>query len=221
MRNLPSLRSVISLYAFIFVVWGFYRFLFKLPETVEELILKPIIWLLPLWWVLSNKEGMASPAQALKSVGWTTKNFTKSIYLAIGLGVLFAAEALLVNSIKYGGSFNFLAIPLTPIMFLGALGISLATAVSEETVFRGFIFARLASVLGEWRGNIVTSIAWALVHLPVTIFVFRYDAMQILTFLFLTFLFGAASAFVYARTGNVVSSVLLHVFWEWPIILFR
>lgn len=232
MINLRSLRSVVSIYAFILVVWGFYRFLFKLPETVEELILKPIIWLVPLWWVL-RKSGMAAPAdrvppkasavaQTLKSVGWTTNNLFKSIYLAIGLGVLFAAQGALVNSIKYGGSFNFLSLELSPYMFLGALLVSLATAVTEETVFRGFIFSRLWKVLdNEWRANLVSSTGWALVHLPVTIFVFKYDPIQIITFLLLTFLFGVASAFVFARTGSVVSSVLLHVFWEWPIILFR
>lgn len=227
MSRVSSLKSVISLYIFIFIVWGFYRFLFKLPEVVEELVLKPIVWLVPLAWVL-KKGGVAAPAEALQSVGWGGKNLFKSIYLAIGLGILFAVEGVVVNSIKYGGSFNFLQISLNEGMLMGALGISLITAISEETVFRGFIFSRVWQTLrqssgpwGEWKANLVTSMGWSLVHLPVTIFVFQYNFSQILIFLFLTFLFGVASAFVFARTGNVLSSVLLHVFWEWPIILFR
>lgn len=214
------LRTLISLYAFIFVVWGFYRLLFRLPETVEEVILKPLVWLVPLLWVL-KREKVGLPSEALANLGWTTKNLFKSIYLAIGLGILFAVEGALVNSIKYGGSFNFLQVSLPPVAFLGALGLSFATAISEETVFRGFIFGRLMKVVGEWNANITTSVGWALVHLPITIFVFKYDPLQVASFLLLTFLFGIASAFVYARTGNILSSVLLHVFWEWPIILFR
>lgn len=221
MSRLRSLKEVISLYAFIFVVWGFYRFLFKLPETVEELVLKPLVWLFPLWWILKGS-GMAAPSEALKSVGWTSKNFFKSIYLAVGLGILFAAEGAIVNSIKYGGSFNFLEIPIAGPALLLALGVSLVTAVSEETVFRGFIFSRVWQVLGgEWKANFLTSLAWAGVHLPITAFVFRYSPEQMISFLLLTFLFGVASSFVFARTGNIASSVLLHVFWEWPIILFR
>ncbi|MBI4059173.1 CPBP family intramembrane metalloprotease [Candidatus Microgenomates bacterium] len=216
-----KLKHAISLYAFIFVVWGFYRLLFKLPEVVEELMLKLLVWLVPLYWVLA-KEGVSSSAEALKSVGWTNKNIFKSIYLAIGLGVLFAAEGMIINSVKYGGSFNFLQISLSGVALLGALGLSLVTAISEETVFRGFIFSRVWQAMNnEWKANILTSIAWSLVHLPITIFVFKYDPAQIASFLLLTFLFGAASSFVYARTGNIASSVLLHVFWEWPIILFR
>lgn len=164
---------------------------------------------------------MASPAEALKSVGWTWKNLFKSIYLAIGIGILLSIEGVFINSIKYG-SFNFLTGNLTQSMLLAALGISAVTAVSEETVFRGFIFGRLWNYLkSEWSANIITSVSWALVHLPVTIFVFRYTQEQIIIFLLLTFVFGVVSSIVYARTGNIVSSVLLHVFWEWPIILFR
>ena len=203
------------MYALIFVVWGFYRFLFKLPESVEELFLKPIIWLLPLLFILKKER------KDFRSLGWTTKNLFPALYLSIGLGVLFAVEGALVNSIKYGGSFNFLKVVPSQSLFFSAIGLSLVTAVSEETVFRGFMFNRLLAVLGEWRANLTTSVAWALVHLPITIFVFRYDPAGVLIFLFLTFLFGAASAFVFARTGNVLASVLLHIFWEWPIILFR
>lgn len=216
--NRSSLKSVISLYAFIFVMWGFYRLLFKLPETIEELILKPLVWLIPLWWILKREKLRGS---GLGEVGWTTKNLFKSIYLALAIGILFAIEGALVNSVKYGGSFIFLKVTPNPELFLGALGLSLATAISEETVFRGFIFNRLWKILGEWRANLTTATGWSLVHLPVTIFVFKYDIWQILSFLFLTFLFGVASAFVFARTKNVLTSVLLHAFWEWPIILFR
>lgn len=209
------------MYAFIFVVWGFYRFLFKLPESVEELFLKPIVWLLPLFIILLREKGGPPRLAVFGEAGWTTKNLFPALYLSIGLGVLFAVEGALVNSIKYGGSFNFLKVVPNQTLFFSAIGLSLVTAVSEETVFRGFMFNRLLAVLGEWRANLTTSVAWALVHLPITIFVFRYDSAGVLTFLFLTFLFGAASAFVFARTGNVLSSVLLHVFWEWPILLFR
>lgn len=223
MMKVSSLKNIISLYSFIFVVWGFYRFLVPLPAEVSEVLLKPLVWLVPLFLIL-KKEG-----SGISSLGWTGRNIFKSIYLAVGLGVLFAIEGAIVNSIKYGGSFSFLnlfcqeqtCLSLPPVVMLGALGISFATAVSEETVFRGFIFKRLAKLTGEWKSSIFTSIAWSAVHLPITIFVFKYDLSQIVIFLLLTFLFGIASSFVFARSGNILSSVLLHVFWEWPIILFR
>ena len=77
MSRFRSLKEVISLYAFIFVIWGFYRFLVKLPEEVEELVLKPLIWLGPLAWILKKEIGLTP--QALAAVGWTSKNLFKSI----------------------------------------------------------------------------------------------------------------------------------------------
>ena len=212
-----TLKRAIGLYTFIFIIWGFYRFLFKLPEEIEELVLKPIVWLGPLFWLLwKDKEDFAS-------VGWSTKNLFKSLYLGIGLGILFAIEGLFAHTLKYGGvSFVQLSFLATPVLFLVALGLSLATAISEETVFRGYLFNRLWKVLqNEWSANLLSSLAWALVHFPVTIFVFHYNFSQMLAFLFLTFVFGVGSAFVFARTGTITASILLHIFWGWPIILFR
>lgn len=215
-----QLKNVISLYAFLLVVWGFYRALFRLPEEAGELVLKPIIWLGPVAWMLF-REGVASPAEALVSVGWTTKNLFKSIYIGLGLGVLFGVVALLANVAKYGST-SFSTFGLTGASLAGALGLSVATAISEETVFRGFIFRRIWQVTGhELFANVVTTIGWAVIHLPVLIFVYKLGLGDVALRFFLTSILGFGSAFVFARTGNIASSVLLHVLWSWPIILFR
>ena len=43
------IKHATILVTYLLVVWGFYRFLFKMPEEVEELLIKPIIWLLPVF----------------------------------------------------------------------------------------------------------------------------------------------------------------------------
>ncbi|MFZ5365900.1 MAG: CPBP family intramembrane glutamic endopeptidase [Patescibacteria group bacterium] len=211
-----TLKYVIQLYVFIFLIWGFYRYLFRLPEEIAELVLKPLIWLGPVFYLVYKEKG------SLSSIGWSTKNLFKSLYLGIFFGIIFAIEGLLTHTLKYGGiSFVKLAYTSLPV-FLAALGVSLGTAISEETAFRGYIFNRLWLVLkNEWIANLISSFSWVLVHLPITIFVLHYTPVQIFTYLFLTFIFGVGSAFVFARTGTIVASVLLHVFWGWPIILFR
>lgn len=209
-------RRVFELYAFIFVVWGCYRFLFRLPEEVEEIVLKPIIWLGPtIYFVYKEKEKLAS-------IGWSTKNLFKSLYLGIGLGLIFALEGLATHAVKYQG-FQFIKLPYPTIsVFLAALALSFVTAVSEETTFRGYIFNRLWQVLrNEWAANGIVSVLFSLIHLPMTIFVLHYNPIQLLIYLFLVFLSSLGSGFLFARTGTIVASILLHVFWSWPIILFR
>lgn len=209
-----TLKNIFVFSCYILVVWGFYRFLFKLPDEVEELVVKPIIWLFPLVFVLKRER------LSLSSLGFTFKNLFPSIYLSIALGSVFVMEALLINFVRYKG-FNFGA-NLGDLPFATSLGLSFATALSEETVFRGYVFNRLWYVLkNEWSANVITSLVWAMIHVPVTFFVWKLNMGAAIVYLILTTIFGIGSAFVFARTKNILSSILLHVLWEWPIILFR
>jgi len=72
--------------AHLLVVWGFYRMLFKLPEEIEEVVVKPLIWLLPVLYFVRQERGN------LASIGITFKNLFPAVYLALGLGAVFAIE---------------------------------------------------------------------------------------------------------------------------------
>jgi membrane protease YdiL (CAAX protease family) len=209
-----ALKHATILAAYLLIVWGFYRFLFKLPDDVEELLVKPVVWLLPVFYFMRIERA------GLKSIGVTSKNLFKSIYISLALGILFAIEGVLVNLVKYQGV-DFSAF-LGDNPFLVSFALSFATAVSEEVAFRGFLFNRVWHALGkEWTANIITSFVWALVHIPIAVFWWKLDATGAVGYLILTSVFGIGSAFVFARTKNVASSILLHVMWEWPIVLFR
>lgn len=215
---MPSKETAIKhttiLATFLLIVWGFYRMLFKLPVEIEELFIKPLIWLVPVYILVKKEKG------SLGSLGITLRNLFPSLYLALALGVLFALEAVIINFVKYE-SIDFSA-NLGQSPFLMALGLSFATAISEELAFRGYLFNRVWHVLGnEWKANFLTSIVWALIHIPITMFWWKLSFINTLLYLLLTTLFGIGSAFIFARTKNVASSILLHVLWEWPIILFR
>lgn len=212
-----SPKHVFALFSFIFVFWAIYRYFPEiLPVEVEELILKPVIWLIPTFWMVRKIEN-----KPLSSLGLTKKNLFPSIYWGLGLGIVFALEGLLTNLLKYGG-LTLSASQLTPLAFLLALVVSLATAFSEEIVFRGYIFQRLVWIWKkEWMASLVSASLFVAIHLPIGIFVLGYTPGVMLAFLALVFVFGIGSAFVFARTKNIVASILLHVLWSWPIILFK
>lgn len=209
-----NLKNVYIYALFLLLIWGFYRVFFSLPAYLEEVVIKPLIWLLPIYIIVrKNKE-------KLSSLGITSKNLFPAIYLSLALGSIFAIEAIFLNLIKHGG-FDFSAnIGSQPFVF--SLLLSFITAFSEEVSFRGFIFNRIwIATKNEWLANAITTTLWTLIHVPVMIFVLKLDLVSALTQLLITAIFGIGSAFLFARTKNVFSSVLLHVLWEWPIILFR
>ena len=209
-----AVRHSTILFTYLFVVWGLYRMLFKLPVELEELLIKPLVWLIPLF-IFLKKEKLS-----LSSLGITSKNLFPAIYLSLSLGILFAIEGVLVNLVKYK-AIDFSA-NLGENSFLIALLISFTTAISEEITFRGYIFNRFWYVLGsEWIANLISSFGWALIHIPIAVFWWELSLVGVLGYLVLTMIFGIGSAFVFARTKNVFASIFLHLFWEWPIVLFR
>ena len=201
--------------AYLLVIWGFYRYLFELPSQLEELVIKPIVWLTPLLYFVFKKEKLD-----FASLGFTLKNLFPSVYLAIGLGAIFVMEGVLTNFLKYGGLRFGANIGDLPLM--ASLGLSFATAFSEEVAFRGYIFTRIWTVTkDEWTANLITSSLWTLVHVPIAFFVWKLNIAAAVTYLLLTAVYGIGASFVYGKTRNILSSILLHVLWEWPIILFR
>jgi len=212
-----SLKHVFGLFSFIFVIWAAYRYFPGiLPTWVEEIILKPIVWLVPTFFIVSQVE-----RQPLSSLGWTTKNLFPSLYWGIGLGMVFVLEGVVTNIIKYSG-LNFGSFQVSPQTFFGALFLSLVTAISEETVFRGYIFNRLFKIWEkEWLANFVSSLLFSFIHLPIAVFGLSYTPPVMGVYLFLVLTYGIGAAFVFARTGNIVSAILLHIFWAWPVILFK
>lgn len=212
--NLKYLKHALAYYAYLLVIWGFYRLLFQVPVPLEELLIKPFIWLLPLYFLIRKENANWS------SIGVVFNNFFKVIYFVLSLGFVFSFFAVLTNYLKYNG-FNFAA-NLGEVTFWGAIGLSFVTAISEEIAFRGYLLTRfLAVVKSELKANLVISSGWVLIHLPVAILDWRLESVPLLAYTGVVFLFSIGTTFVFLRTRNIAAPILLHVLWQWPIILFR
>jgi len=213
--NIVYSKHVAALFTYLLIVWGFYRLLFfQFPTAIEVTIIKPLVWLLPVY-VLIKKEKLG-----LKSLGVNLDNLFPVVYFTLTLGFVFAIFAMIINYLKYSG-FNFGA-TVGENTFYGALVFSIITAVIEEITFRGYITTRLWSILGEGlKSNVVASIGWTLIHVPVAVFDWRLSPGSLTIYLLLTLLFSLGATFVYGRTKNIAAPILLHILWQWPIILFR
>ncbi len=211
---ITELKHALGLYVFLLLVWGFYRLLFQLPAALEEFIIKPLVWLGPMFYLLRKEQA------PLSTIGVTQNNLFPTLYLAIILGAVFSMEGVIVNYLKYGAVEFYANLGESPFLLL--LAITALTAIVEELVFRGFIFSRLWGVVkNEWGANFITSVGWVLIHLPIAILDWQFSFLNLLAYILLVFVYSLGAGFVYARTKNVFSAVLLNFLWQWPIILFR
>jgi hypothetical protein len=84
------------------------------------------------------------------------------------------------------------------IFFLTA---AVAAPIFEEILFRGFLLPSLTRYIPVWGAIALSSLLFAVAHLSLS---------EVLP---LTVL-GMVLAFVYARSGNLLSSMLLHSLWN-------
>ena len=80
-------RQVFIVWFLIFVIWAFYRASFDLPETIDELLIKPLVFFLPplfIVWIWENKR--------LSELGLSIKpsRFMADLYIGVVLGILLA-----------------------------------------------------------------------------------------------------------------------------------
>lgn len=158
----------------------------KLPEVIEELWFKPLIWLIPIfWWNLS----MAKPIRFFEGVWWKS----------VGLGALVGMFYLVLFRGFKNLSWDY-------------LGVVVATAIVEEMVFSGFLSAYVALYLkSNWVLGVIGLVV-AVSRLPILIFVYKLDGIEILGAMLIIFSTGVVHAFLRLKTNNVWGAIVARVF---------
>lgn len=175
-------------YVYLLLVWGSFRYWVRLPEVVEELWFKPVIWLLPLfWWRIS--------------LGKKMKLFGDRWLLSGGLGVLVG--------LFYFGLLKIMGAIGQMDWGLNLLGVVLATAVVEELTFSGFVLGFLDRFSKRRYVNLLTvGLMVAGIHLPINIFVYGAEGRELLGAMVWIFSVAVVGGLIRQKTGNVVGSII-------------
>ena len=216
------LHDVLALYTLILVVWGFYRLLFRFPVWVEELFLKPLVFIVPVVYRLLQMKGK-SWEERLESVGIVKENWFLGLAFGLALGVFYLFVGRVGLVLRGGGivgppAGGLGAVPQQPI---AVLGLALATALSEELVFIGYILLRLNEFWKhEWRSVLLTALMFGFIHLPILVFGYRLPMGTVLTQFVLVFLLGVGNGVVMLRVRNLLAPVISHTLWGMAVLLF-
>ncbi len=213
--RLQSLDPVYRLWGWILLVWSLYRYFFKLPEWADELIAKPMVFVVPVLWYVTVKE-----KRRLESLGLTSKRLFTGLYIGLGFGLVFALEGIAANAIKYG------KLNVNPIAAFGVYGffllvLSLATAFSEELLNRGFLFNRIYEKTKNLPyASFISTILFVLLHVPIIVTTLKFQGMTLVLFLATDFVLGMANSVLFYSTGSLVAPILVHLFWNMTVALY-
>lgn len=210
-----SLESVYQTWAWVLLIWSLYRYFLHLPEWFDEFIAKPIVFIGPVLWYIQNKE-----KRTIESLGITGKKLFTSIYIGLGFGMVFAIEGIVMHTIKYG------KLDVQPIAAFKEYGfflilLSLATAISEEILSRGFVFNRIyEKTKNLFYSACMGSVLFLMLHIPILVTSNHLSGMTLVLFIVTDFVLAFANSMLFVTTGSLVAPILVHIFWNMTVALY-
>lgn len=198
---------LLSLWLFIASVWAAYRYFFRNPEWLDELVFKPIVFLVPVCWFLVKHGGLTAAA-----LGFRRSAVSQIIKWGGGFGLFLVIENIFIWQLRG----KYLQIDLGQILpLIQVLVISLGTAISEEILYRGFLLERIQKVVPQASlANFINAILFSLAHVTIAIMVFHYLGRELIAYLFVIFILGYAQGIIYQRSGSIYSSIFAHTLWN-------
>ena len=211
-----SISHIYQLWGWVLLFWSLYRYFLKFPEWVDELVFKPLVFVLPVFWFVRKFE-----KKKMESIGLTGRNFFTSLYIGLGFGLVFALEGIAANAIKYG------KLQINPIAAVGQYGLtliiilSLATAFSEELLSRGFLFGRILEKTKSLPyASFISTVLFVFLHVPILVTSLKLQGVALALYFVTDFVLGLANSLLYYNTGSLVAPILVHIFWNMTVALY-
>lgn len=171
---------------YLLVVWGGFRYYFNLPPVIEELWIKPVIWLVPLfWWNLSF----------VKRVTFFGNKTIKSVFFGLVLGCFY----ILITGLW----------KRQELISLDVVGVALATAAVEELALNGFLLGYLLKNNNDFIFPLTTVAFFsAILRLPILFFGYKLGGVGIIAVLLFTFASSILNGYIRVVTKNVLGSIV-------------
>jgi hypothetical protein len=209
-------KEVGTVYLVIFIVWGLYRYLFRLPTVFEELVLKGLVFGGSIAWVAYKNRWNAS------DLGIRVQELSSSVRWGLLTGVAVGLVGQIGNIVRHKGMLT---------MNYGlegeALGtfllLSIVTAFWEQLVFSGYMLMRLKPLISdEWMRSWVVAFLFVLIHIPALLITSGIHGGGLLILsLILLLLMQLGANLLFYRFNNLAAPILAQALWGVTIYLFR
>lgn len=204
---MKKLITPLLLYVIIYVFWVIYRSITPTPpEWIDNFVAKPTIWLIPTFFIVKVVE-----KEKITSLGLSWKHFYKFALIGITAGILFFIYLKAFEIVFHHSEFHVNTQQIGTMGIIQSLLFGLATAITEELVFRGYLQARLAKIFKSnfWAITISTPL-FAIIHIPIAIFVYQYNLQKLLFYEIYLVEVSILYALHFMYSRNLTSSIAAH-----------
>ena len=198
-----TLGMLTLIYVVIFTCWSVYRLTAHNSELFDELVAKPLIWLLPLLFLKVS----------LRSLQFKRPTFF-IITVSLVSGIVLALFQIVPQIIKWPRQAH------VPPDFLWLILATGATAITEEVLFRGFFLQQLRARLSMETAVLINSLAFALFHVPVFLFVNRVSLGDMPVVLGAVAASGIVFSLLFVYTKTISSSIIAHLVQNILLLMF-
>jgi membrane protease YdiL (CAAX protease family) len=210
-----KMQQVLNVFGVILIVWSVYRWKLQMPEWFDEFIAKPIVFVGPVYWYITQTE----QKEFLSSIWLRFKKIGPDVLMGIALGGIFLASALFANVLKHGT----IELPTTfaGTSFILAVLMTFATAATEEILTRGFILKRFFEDSGNiYMSSFNASILFLVLHIPILFTIPELRGTLLLMFLATDFVLSLVNSFIFLDRKSLVAPILVHAFYNLAILFY-
>lgn len=213
------IEKVLNVWAIVLILWSVYRVTFKtdLPLWFDELIAKPLIFLLPINFFIKRAE----KKNFFSSVSLKRKNIGKEVAIGLLLGLIFFVAGAVGTFIKQNSfvfDINNLFQGKNVIYF--AI-IAVVTSISEEILSRGFVLKRLYQQSRNiYTSSFFASVLFFFLHVPILFTSNQIMGSLLLQIMLADLLLSLAVSFLFIRRKSLVAPIIVHALYSLSIYFF-
>lgn len=183
-----NLRMVMVYFLYLFSAWSVFRYFVRLPEIVEELWFKPVLFLVPLFFIYMSK--------GEKPKLWRGNIFS-SLVLGLIAGVIL--RVVFYMTLKQGLNLN-----------LEKTMVAVLIATVEQVTFAGLVLVLVRkSVKNSVWASIIVAIMYGLIHIPILWLTQDLWINTILGVFLLNFCISFIANLTFLNTKNISGSILI------------
>lgn len=198
-----DLKIALALYCLIALVWTAYRMFVHNSELVDEGIFKVIVWMVPTLLIIFLRK------QKPTKFGITGNKLFQSIIIGMLAGFALSLPKIFIF-IRAPQAISCLTLQFVPYFV-----VAFFTAITEELVFRGYLFTLMKQYLkNDYMTIFLNSILFTLIHLPILLLSYRYAFGESVAYLSLVFMASLVYSFVFLKTKNIAAPIATHIIWN-------